>query len=67
MPIELIGKQVAIYFDDKTSNYHIAKKDGLCLDDNDRTITIRNQAGYIEKIPYYRIVRVIQIPGGGDD
>ena len=57
----LIGKDVAIYYDDKFKYNHISKKDGNCLADNDRVITIRNTSGYIEKIPYYRIIRVLVI------
>jgi len=65
--MELKGKKVAIYYDDKSYGNNIAKKDGFCLDDNDRVIVIRNTAGFIEKIPYYRIIRVIEIPGGNND
>ena len=62
--MNLTNKQVAIYYDDKCNYGHIAKKDGFCLYDSDRVIVIRNTSGFIEKIPYYRIIRVIEIPGG---
>ena len=65
--MELKGKRVAIYYDDKANYQKIAKKDGFCLDDNDRVIVIRNTSGFIEKIPYYRIIRVIELPGGNND
>ena len=61
--MELTNKRVTIQFDDKSGN-NISRKDGLCLDDNNYAITIRNTAGFIEKIPYYRIIRIIEIPEG---
>jgi len=64
--MDLIDKKVAIYFDDRSGYNSISKKDGIVLDDNNRIITIRNSHGQIEKIPYYRIIRVVEIGGGTD-
>jgi uncharacterized protein (UPF0248 family) len=66
MAIDLIGKQVAVYFDDKRYGNNISKKDGQVIDDNDLVITIRNTSGLIERIPYHRIIRVI-VTGGDND
>ena len=63
--IDLCGKRVWIYFDDHSGYDKVAKKEGLVLQDNDRRIIIQNTSGYTEVIPYYRIVRVIEIPGSG--
>ena len=60
--MNLINKQVAIYFDDKANYRTIAKKDGLCVDDNNWCITIKNTSGVLEKIPYRRIIRIIEVP-----
>ena len=65
--MDLKNKRVAIYYDDKANYGKIAKKDGFCLYDDSRVIVIRNTSGFIEKIPYYRIVRVLEIPGGIND
>ena len=62
--MDLKDKRVSIYYDDKAQYNKVAKKDGFCLEDNDRVIVVRNNSGFIEKIPYYRIIRVIEIPGG---
>ena len=49
--MDLKGKQIAIYYDDKSSYNTVAKKDGFCIDDNDRVIVIRNTSGFIKKYP----------------
>lgn len=63
--ISLDGKRVWIYFDDHSGQDQVSKKEGLVLQDSERRIIIRNQSGYTEVIPYYRIIRVIEIPGSG--
>ena len=65
--MELKGKRVSIYYDDKSAYNKISKKDGILIEDDSRVITIQNKAGYIERIPYYVIVRVIELPSGGND
>ena len=64
--MDLINKRVAIYYDDKANYGHIAKKDGLCVDDDNWCITIRNASGFLEKIPYRRIIRIIEVPTLGE-
>ena len=55
------NKKVIIYFDDKSYDRQVSKKDGFCIDDDNYAITIKNTSGHIEKIPYCRIVRVIAV------
>ena len=63
--IELIGKMVWIYYDDHSGKDSVGRKEGLVLQDSERRIIIQNTSGYTEIIPYYRIIRVIEIPGSG--
>lgn len=43
------------------------KKGDFCLDDSNYKLTIRSKAGFVEAIPYSRIIRVIEIPGGSNE
>jgi len=62
----LEGKKVKIYFDDKSSSQKIGFKIGLCVLDNNYKIAIKNNQGYLEVIPYYQIIRVIETGGYND-
>jgi hypothetical protein len=60
--VALEGKNVNIYFLDNSDN-QISRKSGLCLKDLPTKIIIENTRGYVEVIPYYRIIRVVEREG----
>lgn len=60
---DLTGKKVSIYYDDKSNYNTVAKKDGLCIEDTNYKIVIKNTSGFTEIIPYSRIIRIIEVPG----
>jgi len=61
--IDLVGKKVWIYYDDHSGYDQVAKKEGIVLDDTGKVLIFKNANGYIEAIPWYRIIRCIEIPG----
>lgn len=65
--VSLESKRVSIYFDDHSGYDKIAKKEALILSDTGRILIFRNAAGFTEAIPWYRIIRVIEIPDSGGE
>jgi len=65
--ISLEERKVWIYYDDHSGRDQVVKKEGRVLRDTGRILIFRNAAGYTEAIPWYRIVRVIQIPHSEGD
>ncbi len=61
--VDLEGKRVSIYYDDRSSHNEVAKKTGICLKDTPSKIFIENMKGYLEIIPYYKIVRIVEAEG----
>lgn len=57
--MSLEKKQVAIYFDDFSDN-QVAKKTGYCVKDTDSKVFIKNSKGFIEVIPYCKIIRIVE-------
>lgn len=53
------GTKVNIYFLDFSDN-KVSKKTGIVIKDTPHKIFIRNSRGYMEIIPYSKIVRVIE-------
>jgi len=57
--VELEGKNVHIYFLDFSGDT-IGKKTGYCVKDSENKILIQNTRGFLECIPYCRVVRVVE-------
>lgn len=61
----LVNKEVIVYFHDGTS---VTRKDGICIEILKNAIIFKDRiTGIHQLVPFYKIIRVLEKPGGQND
>ena len=61
----LVNKEVIVYFNDGNS---ITRKDGICIEILKNAIIFKDkQMGIHQLVPFYKIIRVLEKPGGSNE